>query len=506
MPLDFENTNQIFTGFSGSGFSTTNDPNDGKNKVGRFFNDGSSVDQGFVLNLVRDVDLDSTNEITLSFYSFDPNVHTILVKLENGTESDVEVKQTVPGSANTWKTVTFNFDNANFSGTSTTVKGTGQYRKLVIFIDIGETTSGTYLLDNITDGTTAVDPNQLDVEYTDLVWSDEFNTNGVVDDSKWFHQTFGPNGGRWFNNELQHYTDSQTNSFVQDGNLHIVAKKETKSLNGVTLEYTSARLNSKYAFTYGRIDVKAKLPAGNGTWPAIWTLGKNINEEGTYWQTEGFGTTSWPDCGEIDVMEHGLHADNEVSSALHTRSSFGNTSNTSRKFLTDVANDFHVYSMNWSPNQITFLIDGVGYYTYSKPSNFVDNNNDGSNDAWPFDVDQFLLLNIAMGGFSGTPDANFTQSDMVIDYVRVYQNKTASTDDFFSSKFTVYPNPATNFLNIKTNEILDKVEIFSTLGQLIKKQDTNLKRINVEGLNAGLYFVKIYSNSKIVNKEIIIKK
>jgi beta-glucanase (GH16 family) len=290
-------------------------------------------------------------------------------------------------------------------------------------------------------------PNDLDIIYTDLVWCDEFEETSL-DTNKWFRQTFGPNGGGWYNGELQHYTDSNTNSFVSGGNLHIVAKKETTTQNGIRLNYTSARLNSKYTFTYGRVDVKAKLPSGNGTWPAIWTLGKNINEGGAYFQTQNFGTTNWPQCGEIDIMEHGLHATNTVSSALHTPSSNGNTINTATKSLPNVAKNFHIYSMNWSPNQITFMIDGNPYYTY-KPSS-------KNTSTWPFDKDQFLLLNIAMGGFAGPPDANFTQSSMIIDYVRVYQNKTARKADASNSQLLIYPNEASKIISIKSDENIDR--------------------------------------------------
>lgn len=497
MPLNFENDNHNFTGFSGAGFATRNDPDNASNKVGQFNNNGTIADQGFFIDLTRDINLDNEKEITLQFFAFDPNSHTILIKLENGSNADVEVRKTISGNAQTWQSLTFNFSDAKISSNGNTINATGTYRKLVIFIDINETKAGTYLMDDISDGTAATDPNALDIEYNDLVWEDEFDGSSL-DTDKWYHQTFGPNGGKWFNNELQHYTDSDTNSFVADGNLHIVAKKETKTLNGATLDYTSARLNSKYAFTYGRVDVRAKLPAGNGTWPAIWTLGKNITETGAYWQTKGFGTTNWPACGEIDIMEHGLHATNEVSSALHTTSSSGNTMNTARKTLPNVAENFHVYSMNWSPNQITFMIDGVGYYTYNPSTKNAA--------TWPFDLDQFLLLNVAIGGFSGNPDANFTESSMIIDYVKIYQNNTASTDDFFSSKFTVYPNPSSDYLNIKTGESIDKVEIYSSLGKLVLKESNNLKKINTSKLTSGLYLMKIYVDKNIATKKIIIGK
>jgi len=497
MPIDFENNNHVFSGFSGASFSTRNDPNNASNKVGQFNNNGNDANQGFWIDLTRDIDITNQKEITLSFYAFDPNTHTILLKLENGTNADVEVSQSVTsGNANTWQNFTFDFSNAKETSTGNTINATGTYRKLVVFIDIGVPTAGTYLLENITDGSTPTDPNALDVEYTNLVWSDEFDGNSL-DTNKWHHQTFGPNGGRWFNGELQHYTDSPTNSFVSNGNLNIVAKKETKTLNGVTLDYTSARLNSKYAFTYGRVDVKAKLTEGAGTWPAIWTLGKNISEPGAYWETQGFGTTPWPACGEIDIMEHGLHATNVVSSALHTPSSSGATVNTATKMLTDVANNYHVYSMNWSPNQIAFLVDGEVYYTY-KPST-------QNSSTWPFDLDQFLLLNVALGGIGGTVDPNYTESSMIIDYVRVYQQSTASTDDFFSSKFVIYPNPAKESLKIKTKENIDKIEIYSSLGQKVYSKSSKINEINTSSLTSGVYLVKIHSNNKVANKKLIIE-
>ena len=262
---------------------------------------------------------------------------------------------------------------------------------------------------------------QVDVIYNDLVWSDEFITNGAVDPNNWFHQTQLPNGSSWNNGEVQHYTNSTTNSFVDVGYLHIVAKKESFTDQGVTKEYTSARLNSKFAFKYGRVDVRAKLPITAGTWPAIWMLGKNISENGGYFASN-YGTTSWPACGEIDIMEHGIFPNkplNYVQSTLHTTSSNGNSVNNGGIIASDLANSFHVYSMNWSPNQISFLLDNVIYYTY----------NPAVKDAttWPFDKEQFILLNVAMGGWAAPIASNFVESAMVIDYVKVYQNTLIDT-------------------------------------------------------------------------------
>lgn len=501
MPLNFSTNTDSFIPFDGSGFSTRNDPKDTGNKVGQFFNNGANASQGFYIDVA--VDLDIQQKISLSFYSFDPNSHNILLKLESNTNTNVEVKETftVPNPSD-WKTISFDFTNAMKSSDGSNVNATGTYTRLFIVIDDASTTPGTYLIDNVTDDvindTDTTEENTLDVIYTDLVWSDEFDTDGALNDDKWYHQTSGPNGGRWYNGELQHYTNRTENSFVADGNLHIVAKKENFTQNGVTLNYTSARLNSKYAFTYGRMDVKAKLPFGEGTWPAIWTLGKNITEPGAYWQTKGFGTTSWPATGEIDIMEHGLHETNEVSSALHTLDQNGNTSNTATKTLPNVAENFHVYSMIWSPEQITFLIDDIAYYTF-KPS-------PKNERTWPFDKDQFLLLNIAMGGFSGTPDANFTESSLLIDYVRVFQNNSLGVVDTFADKFSIYPNPSSNFIAIKTNEKINKVLLYNSLGQLVLNEINATKQIDTKYLKSGLYLLKIYSGKNTITKKIIIEK
>ena len=262
---------------------------------------------------------------------------------------------------------------------------------------------------------------QVDVVYNNLVWSDEFDGNGAINSANWHHQTQLPAGGNWFNGEVQHYTDQLTNSSVNSGFLNIVAKKEPYTSQSVTKQYTSARLNSKFAFLYGRVDIRAKVPTNQGTWPALWLLGKNVNEDGGFFDAQ-FGTTGWPACGEIDIMEHGITQSQPagyVQSALHTPSSYGNTTNIGGTIAANLGTSYHVYSMNWSPFQITFLLDGVAYYTYN-PSVKTPSN-------WPFNAEQYLLLNIAMGGVAGTILPDFTQAAMVIDYVRVYQNTTVDT-------------------------------------------------------------------------------
>lgn len=244
-----------------------------------------------------------------------------------------------------------------------------------------------------------------------LVWSDEFNEDGPVNSKKWFHQTQLPAGGDWYGGLINHYTNRIENSYVEDGFLNLVAKKEIFIDQGEIKEYTSARLNSKFAFTYGRVEVRAKLPIGLGTWPAIWTLSKNIDEPGAYWQQQGFGTTYWPVCGEIDILEHWGKKQNYIQSAVHTAASAGDdVVNLGGKVLENVSNEFHTYGLEWYEDNMVFSVDGVKYYTY-KPSKL-----DAS--TWPFNTDQYLLLNIAI---EPDIDENFKESKMVVDYIRVYQ-------------------------------------------------------------------------------------
>lgn len=264
--------------------------------------------------------------------------------------------------------------------------------------------------DNDSDDTD-IEEEELNYE---LVWEDEFDGQGAINSDNWFHQTRLPNGVSWFNGELQHYTDRTENSYVRDGYLHIVAKREDFTDQGQTKSFTSARLNSKYAFTYGKVEVRAKLPTGAGTWPAIWTLGQNITENGGYWADQ-YGTTGWPACGEIDIMEHWGNNPNVIQAALHTPSSHGATVNKGSVNGGDVMDDFHVYTMEWTEEEISFYFDDDLYYTYAPTEK--------NSAAWPFTRPQYLLLNIAMGGVGGNVDPNFTESEMVIDYVRVYQHE-----------------------------------------------------------------------------------
>ncbi|TXG39481.1 glycoside hydrolase family 16 protein [Seonamhaeicola maritimus] len=247
-------------------------------------------------------------------------------------------------------------------------------------------------------------------ENRSLVWSDEFNDDGSINPNKWFQQTKLPQGGSWWG-LLQHYTNKETNAYVKDGYLNIVAKKETFNDQGEIKQYTSARINSKFAFTYGKIEIRAKMPTGHGTWPAIWMLNTNINEDGAYWDNQGLGTTKWPKCGEIDILEHWGKNQDYISSALHNSSSYGDkVKNLGGRKVNDVSNKFHIYTLDWNKDMMIFSVDGVEHYRYNPSLKNAD--------TWPYDSDYYFIMNIAI---ESDIEPSFTESSMIVDYIRVYK-------------------------------------------------------------------------------------
>ncbi len=254
-------------------------------------------------------------------------------------------------------------------------------------------------------------PIRSSAKFDTLIWSDEFDGDGPLDEEKWFHQTQLPPGGSWWGGLVQHYTNRVSNSYQRGGYLNLVAKKETFEDQGEIKRYTAARLNSKFAFTYGRIEVRAKLPTGIGTWPAIWMLNKNIDEDGAYWDNQGYGTTKWPNCGEIDILEHWGKNQDYVSSAVHNGSSYGyKVKNVGGQKIDSASNKFHLYTLEWTKEKMVFSIDGVEHFQYNPTIK--------NSKTWPYDSDYYFLLNIAI---EPDIDPNFVASPMVVDYIRVYQ-------------------------------------------------------------------------------------
>jgi beta-glucanase (GH16 family) len=240
-----------------------------------------------------------------------------------------------------------------------------------------------------------------------LVWADEFSKDGLPDSTRWGYDVGNgcPVNCGWGNNELQYYTSNrEQNARVKDGHLIIEAHREKMGDMG----YSSARLVSKKKgdWTYGRIDVRAKLPVGTGVWPAIWMLP-------TDWVYGG-----WPGSGEIDIMEHVGYIPDSIFGTVHTNLFNGMLGTQKSKGVASatISSEFHNYGIEWTADKIDFLFDDKVYSTFR-------NRHEGS-DAWPFDLDFHLLLNIAVGGNWGGKmgvDTAIWPQQMIIDYVRVYQ-------------------------------------------------------------------------------------
>jgi len=285
--------------------------------------------------------------------------------------------------------------------------------------DVNDTTlsnSGNY------NNSTPNNPTQSYTFNNELVWSDEFDQDGPVSQDKWNVETIPPNNGSWWNGELQFYTDKEDNIRVEEGLLKITAKYE--SYEGKN--YTSARINTqdKFEFTYGRVEMRAKLPNWEGMWPAFWLLGANIDEIG------------WPNCGELDILEHGDYVKDStsddpglISSAVHygPQDYSRQTTNVPGKIFFDTGQErfirsekiiqqpfeeYHTYSMQWTPDKIQFFIDEEMHFQFPMQSQHS-----------PFDKPFFLLLNLAVGGHwtDGYVAPGFTEATYEIDYVRVYQ-------------------------------------------------------------------------------------
>ena len=241
-----------------------------------------------------------------------------------------------------------------------------------------------------------------------MVWSDEFN-GSEIDTSKW---VFDIGNWGWGNDEIQYYTKAdQKNARVKKGNLIIEALKDEQ-----TNRWTSARLTTRgnVSFLYGKIEFRARVPDKKGYWAAGWLLGDSYIDEG-----------SWPYCGEIDVLEnvgyeiHPLSGDGIAHLSVHTPAYYFKRNNqiTSTTPVTDMVGSFHTYTMEWSPNGMKGLIDGVPSYTYNKTANDLE---------WPFYQAQNLIINLAMGGNWGGAqgiDPDLTSQKLIIDYVRVFEKR-----------------------------------------------------------------------------------
>lgn len=228
-----------------------------------------------------------------------------------------------------------------------------------------------------------------------LFWSDEFDKPGVPDPMKWGYDIGnGPDG--WGNQELEYYTDKPQNAYVENGVLKVKAIKEQH----MGYSYTSARLvtRGKFEFTYGSVEIRAKLPSHVGTWPAVWMLGADISK------------VPWPACGEIDIMEHRGKELNKIVTALHYPERHGGNPNKAEKVVDGVTEEFHLYRLDWTKERINVFVDNNLIHSVPNSKNM------------PYNKDFYLLVNIAMGGgFGGPIDPSFRDAMLEIDYIRVYR-------------------------------------------------------------------------------------
>lgn len=238
-----------------------------------------------------------------------------------------------------------------------------------------------------------------------LVWSDEFNYSGSPDSTKWDYDIGAGNPEGWGNNELEYYTRDPKNVRVEDGKLIIEVHKDSAEQKA----FTSTRIVSRQKgdWLYGRIEIKARLPEGKGTWPAIWML----STDGKY--------GGWPMSGEIDIMEHVGYDPGIVHGAIHSEA-YNHMKQTQKEGKIAVQNtqhEFYVYAIHWTETKIDFLVDDQLYHTVTRDPA------DGFK-GWPFDQRFYLIMNIAVGGDWGGKegvDQNIWPQRMEVDYVRVYQ-------------------------------------------------------------------------------------
>ena len=268
-----------------------------------------------------------------------------------------------------------------------------------------------------------------------LVWSDEFDAPDI-DMTKWSYEVGTGNWG-WGNGEAQYYTDNSNNSFIEDGKLIIKAIRQSYSGS----DYTSARMvtKNKGDWTYGRIEVRAKLPAGTGTWPAIWMMPTDSEYGG------------WPDSGEIDIMEHVGFDPGAIHATCHndTYNWYDGIPPPGGELnVNDFDENFHTYTLEWTESSLKWFVDETLYYTYSNTSSWS---------TWPYNYDFFIILNIAIGGTWGGQqgiDDGIFPVQMEVEYVRVYQGDGGTDPE--SSEIT--------FLVDMQNEQIDESGVYVSGG------------------------------------------
>jgi beta-glucanase (GH16 family) len=302
-----------------------------------------------------------------------------------------------------------------------------------------------------------------------LSWYEEFSGN-ALDQTVWNYDIGTGNWG-WGNNELQYYTNSSQNLFLENGMAHIVARQQ----NFGTSNYTSARINTsnKFNFTYGRLEARIKLPMGQGLWPAFWLLGQNINE------------VSWPSCGEIDVMEH-VNNNDYINGTLHWNQNGHQYNGSTASFD---PNAFHQYMIEWDENQIKWFIDGISFKTMTITSSNMN----------AFHSPFFIILNLAVGGqWPGSPD-NTTSfpAEMLVDYIRYYQPEVVDVSKEELSQEVYIESNKQGIILHNAVDLIGQYEIYNLQGQIIDSGIAFDKQpISTNTFTAGIYVFKYISKNQ----------
>ena len=299
-----------------------------------------------------------------------------------------------------------------------------------------------------------------------LTWSEEFGGT-QLDTSHWNFEIGTGNSG-WGNNELQYYTASSQNLFLQNGFAHFVARAQPFG----TSNYTSARITTseKFNLTYGRLEARIKIPIGNGLWPAFWLLGQNIN------------SVSWPACGEIDIMEHVSNSPN-IHGTAHWNNN-GHQSSGGTASMNDT--DFHLYTIQWDSLSIQWYLDGLPYFTLPITSPTFD----------AFHQPFFIILNLAVGGnWPGSPDINTPfPSEMWVDYVRYYQPEISTDIPSSSSRDLTFHCIDNNLYIQNLNNLQGEYSLLDITGKFIQSGKlNNSTSVALSDISTGIYLMQIRS-------------
>ena len=344
------------------------------------------------------------------------------------------------------------------------------------------------------------------INYT-LVWDDDFD-NSEIDLNKWNFE-IGTGDWGWGNNEAQYYTNDPENAYIEDGNLTIQAVHE----NYGGMNYTSARLTTKNKgdWRYGKLEIRAKLPTGIGTWPAIWMLP-------TDWVYGG-----WPESGEIDIMEHVGYNPNWIHGTIHTDAynHMDGTQLGGQIHINDASSNFHIYSIVWSDESIKWYVDDIQFYDF-----YNDQQDDFT--TWPFNQDFHLILNLAIGGTwggqQGIDDSDFP-AQFKIDYVKIYEASQLSSYDRLLpiryKSYQNYPNPFNPITTLRYNlpgDAMVNITIYDMMGRQVKtivngSQTAGHKTIQWNATNdknrpvsAGLYLYAIQAGEFKQSKKMVLLK